>query len=88
MIEQPEHPFRTYLRSHKNRLAFENPKTMLRILLATIFLCLPLSAGQQDNRKVEGSTKEIFWGQHWAGPEVNTPADLKGKVTLLVIWGG
>lgn len=61
---------------------------MLRIFLATLLLSIPVQAGQQDNTKVEGSTKEISWGKHWAGPEVKAPADLKGKVVLLVIWGG
>jgi len=60
---------------------------MIRLLLTTALLCLPISA-DQDNRKVEGSTRDIIWGKHWAGPEVKAPVDLKGKVTLLVIWGG
>ena len=61
---------------------------MLRIFLATLLLYIPVHANQQDNRKVEGSTQEIRWGRHWAGPEIQAPSDLKGKVTLLVIWGG
>ncbi|MGJ8726339.1 MAG: hypothetical protein ACSHYB_17455 [Roseibacillus sp.] len=60
---------------------------MLRLFLATALLCLPLSA-DQDNRKVEGSIQDIEWGTNWAGPKLKAPADLKGKVTLLVIWGG
>ena len=61
---------------------------MIRLLLATALLCLPLSANQQDNRKVEGSIQGIDWGKNWAGPELTASTDLKGKVTLLVIWGG
>ena len=61
---------------------------MIRLLLATALLCLPVSAGQQDNRKVEGTTQDIKWGKTWSGPKLDSPADLKGKVTLLVIWGG
>ena len=61
---------------------------MLKFLLVTALLCLPLAAANQDNRKVEGSTQDIEWGKNWAGPELKGPADLKGKVTLLVIWGG
>ena len=61
---------------------------MLRLLFATLLLCVPAHANQQDNRKVEGSAQEIRWGRHWAGPEIQAPSDLKGKVTLLVIWGG
>ncbi len=61
---------------------------MFKILLTTALLCLPLLAADQDNRKVEGSTQDITWGKHWAGPELKSPVDLKGKVTLLVIWGG
>ena len=61
---------------------------MLKLLLASALFCLPISAGQQDNTKVEGSTQSIDWGKHWAGPEVKAPAALKGKVVLLVIWGG
>ena len=61
---------------------------MTRLLLALAFLSLPLLGGQQNNTKVEGTTKEIRWGQHWAGPVLKAPADLKGKVVLLVIWGG
>ncbi len=61
---------------------------MLRSLLYSLLLTLPLHAGRQDNTKVEGSAKGIEWGLHWAGPEVKAPVDLKGKVTLLVIWGG
>lgn len=61
---------------------------MLRIILSSLLLCLPVIAGQQDNTKVHGSSKEIGWGKHWAGPEIKAPEDLKGKVTLLVIWGG
>jgi len=61
---------------------------MLKIFLATLLFSLPVFAGQQDNSKVEGSTQDIGWGRHWAGPEIKTPADMKGKVTLLVIWGG
>ena len=60
---------------------------MIKIFLATA--CLALTAcADQDNAKVEGSTKDIHWGNHWAGPEVKAPANLKGKVVLLTIWGG
>ncbi|MEM9079566.1 MAG: hypothetical protein AAGC74_02615 [Verrucomicrobiota bacterium] len=61
---------------------------MLRILFTALLLSLTLSAGQQDNRKVEGTTQDIEWGKHWAGPKLKTHAGLKGKVTLLVLWGG
>lgn len=61
---------------------------MLKVLLTSLLLSLPIYAGQQDNSKVQGTTQNIDWGKHWAGPEVNSSADLKGKVTLLVIWGG
>lgn len=61
---------------------------MFRLILLTLFCTLTAHAGQQNNIKVEGTTKNIDWGQHWAGPEVKAPADLKGKVVLLVIWGG
>ena len=61
---------------------------MIKILLTITCFALPAFGGNQDNRKVEGTTKGIQWGQHWAGPELKAPADLKGKVTLLVIWGG
>lgn len=61
---------------------------MIKLLLAITSLALPAFGGNQDNTKVAGMTKEITWGQHWAGPELKAPADLKGKVTLLVIWGG
>lgn len=61
---------------------------MLRLFLAFILSATSLIAGQQDNRKVEGTTQDINWGTHWAGPKLKAPAELKGKVTLLVIWGG
>lgn len=61
---------------------------MTRLFLAFAFLSLPLQGGQQDNTKVEGATKDIQWGKHWAGPELKAPDELKGKVVLLVIWGG
>jgi len=60
---------------------------MIKILLAAAFLALPACA-EKDAAKVEGSTKDIKWGQNWAGPELKDPADLKGKVVLLKIWGG
>ena len=60
---------------------------MFKLLIATIFLSLPLYTGQY-NAKVEGSTEDIKWGKHWAGPEVKAPEALKGLVVLLVIWGG
>jgi len=60
---------------------------MIKILLAAAFLSLPACA-EKDTTKVEGSTKDIQWGQHWAGLELKAPADLKGKVVLLKIWGG
>jgi len=60
---------------------------MIKVLLATT--CLALTAcADQDNAKVEGTTKDIRWGNHWAGTEVKAPEDLKGKVVLLKIWGG
>ena len=34
------------------------------------------------------STKEILWGNHWAGTKVKNSQALKGKVVLLKIWGG
>lgn len=61
---------------------------MIKALLVTsLFLVLPACA-EKEAAKVEGTTKDIRWGQHWAGPEVKAPADLKGKVVLLKIWGG
>ena len=60
---------------------------MMRVFLLAAFLALPACA-EKDTAKVEGSTKDIQWGQHWAGPELKAPADLKGKVVLLKIWGG
>lgn len=60
---------------------------MLKFYLLLFTLSLPVSAGQQDNRKVTGTTQDIEWGKNWAGPELKAPADIKGKVTLLVIWG-
>ncbi len=60
---------------------------MFKIFLAAVCMLLPACA-DQDNKKVEGTAKDIRRGQHWAGPELKAPADLKGKVTLLVIWGG
>jgi len=61
---------------------------MIKTLLLSAFFALPAFAGNQDNTKVEGTTQDIQWGAHWAGPEVKAPADLKGKVVLLKIWGG
>lgn len=61
---------------------------MIKLFLASVLLSLPVLAGQQDNRKVEGSIESIDWGTNWAGPELKASEDLKGKVTLLVIWGG
>lgn len=62
---------------------------MVKVLLALAFALLALPAcGEKEADKVEGSTKDIKWGHHWAGPELKVPADLEGKVTLLVIWGG
>lgn len=58
-----------------------------RLILAAALLALPLSA-DQDNSKVEGSLADINWGAHWGGTQLKTTAELKGKVTLLVIWGG
>ena len=60
---------------------------MIRTLFLAAFLALPACA-DQENKKVEGTTKDIQWGQPWAGPEVKGHADLKGKVVLLKIWGG
>jgi len=57
-------------------------------LLVTLILALPLFAGQQDNQKVEGTSQDIQWGQHWAGPKIENSEALKDKVVLLVIWGG
>jgi len=55
-------------------------------------LALPLAAcaeGDGDSAaKVDGSTKDIGWGEHWAGPKVKRASDLEGKVVLLKIWGG
>ena len=59
---------------------------MIKHLLAAF--CLTFSACAEDAVKAEGSSKDIRWGQSWAGPELKAPAALKGKVTLLVIWGG
>lgn len=61
---------------------------MIKTLLLTALFALPAFAGNQDNSKVEGTTQDIKWGAHWAGPELKAPADLKGKVVLLKIWGG
>jgi len=58
----------------------------ISILFAAL-LALPVFAGTQDNRKVEGTSAEIQWGQHWAGPNIKDSSELKGKVVLLVIWG-
>lgn len=57
------------------------------LVLALALLALP-ACGEKEAGKVEGSAKDIKWGRHWAGPEVKGPDELKGKVTLLVIWGG
>ncbi|NNC89280.1 MAG: hypothetical protein HKN82_12540 [Akkermansiaceae bacterium] len=38
--------------------------------------------------ELEGSTREIIWGEHWAGPKVRGAKSLEGKVVLLKIWGG
>jgi hypothetical protein len=60
---------------------------MLRIILASLLCAFPVLA-DQDNSKGHGSLDNIEWGTHWAGTQVEKAADLKGKVTLLVIWGG
>lgn len=63
-------------------------KLLLAVGLVGVFCGGAVSAGQQDNRKVEGTVEGINFREHWAGPEVSKASDLKGKVTLLVIWGG
>jgi len=57
------------------------------MILLTAFLSLPACA-DTDSEKVEETTEDIRWGKHWAGSEVKAPADLKGKVVLLKVWGG
>lgn len=57
--------------------------------LLSAFL-LPMAAlAEGEKEKVEsGSTKEIKLGEHWAGPVLKGPESLRGKVVLLMIWGG
>ncbi len=63
---------------------------MLKVLFPIVYLALAVlpTWAAQNNVKVEGSAEDIRWGHHWAGPEVSSAAAMKGKVTLLVIWGG
>ncbi|MGY8690917.1 MAG: hypothetical protein ACKVHP_24660 [Verrucomicrobiales bacterium] len=64
-------------------------KTSLLSPLVGILTLIPLLSvsADQDNTKVEGSLKDVQWGDHWAGPEIKV-SDLRGKVVLLKIWGG
>jgi|TARA_B110000196_G_scaffold273117_1_gene249392 hypothetical protein len=42
----------------------------------------------EKSEALEGSLKQIKMGTHWAGPELEGPQSLLGKVVLLKIWGG
>ena len=42
----------------------------------------------EKSEALEGSLKQIKMGTHWAGPKLEGPQSLRGKVVLLKIWGG
>lgn len=63
--------------------------------LTAALLAWPIAAfaADDDGREgseaaIDGSTKDIGWGEHWAGPKLKRASDLEGKVVLLKIWGG
>jgi len=37
---------------------------------------------------LKGDVREIRWGTYWEGSRIDRASRLKGKVTLLLIWGG
>lgn len=63
-------------------------------LLAALLLPFASPAeGEGEGKKekstvIEGSLKQITLGTHWAGPKLEGPENLRGKVVLLKIWGG
>lgn len=59
----------------------------MKLLFAIFLLALP-AYGDRNRQAAQGSVDDIRWGRHWAGPVIQGSSELKGKVTLLVIWGG
>lgn len=58
------------------------------VLAVLLFSAVAAPDDPTGKAVVEGSTGEITWGQHWAGPEIKRAKSLEGKVVLLKIWGG
>jgi hypothetical protein len=60
--------------------------------VSAALLAFPFTACAEGDRdstaEIDGSTKDIGWGEHWAGPTLKRASDLEGKVVLLKIWGG
>ena len=57
-------------------------------IAAALFSASACADDPSVSKLEDATTKDIKWGQHWAGPELKGAKSLEGKVVLLKIWGG